>query len=58
MKNESEIRTIFERKLRLFARTGKETYLETAQTLQEILEISDIEECELLEKYLDEYKRG
>lgn len=57
MKNELEIRTIFERKLRLFARTGNEKYLETAQTLQEILEISNAECDELLDKYLDEYNR-
>lgn len=57
MKNETEIRKIFERKLRLFARTGNEKYLESAHVLQEILEISD-EQCDvLLEKYLDEYNR-
>lgn len=57
MKNESEIRKIFERKLKLFARTGNEKYLESSMTLQEILEISNTECDELLEKYLDEYDR-
>ena len=57
MKSESEIRKIYERKLRMFTRTGRDTFLYQSEILKEILEISDKEEEQLIAEYEKEMMR-
>ena len=54
MKSEAEIRKIYERKLKMFARTGRDSFLYQSEILKEILEISDKEEEEMLSEYFKE----
>ena len=53
MLSEEKIKKIYERKLKLFARTGNEKYLEAIYVLEEILGITSQETDEKLKEILD-----
>ncbi len=55
MKSEKEIREIYERKMKLFAKTSNDTFLYEVMALEDVLEIPPRESDELLKKYIDEY---
>ena len=56
MLSEEKIQEMYDRKLRLYGKTGSERFLFEAEVLQEVLEISNKEAQERLEVQLEEKK--
>ena len=54
MLSEAKIREMYERAVKLYAKTGSQTFLERITTLEDILEITPQEFNEIFEKYANE----
>ena len=51
MLSEERVKKLYERKMKMYARTGRDSFLYQTEILKEVLEISDKEEEDLLLKY-------
>lgn len=58
MLSETEVRKLYERKMRMYARTGRDSFLYQTDILKEILEISNKEDEQTLMKCLEEIEKG
>ena len=54
MLSEEKVRKMYERSVRLYAKTNSDKFLNNLMLLQEVLELSDKDSDELLKKYLTE----